>query len=78
MAGEPLSREELLGFCQLLIVGGLDTVTATLDCMVTYLARHPDRRRSLVDDPSIVPAVVEELLRSRAQWWSCRASCARR
>ena len=42
---------EKLGICHLLLLGGLDTVTATLDCMITYLAQHPgpapgDRRRS--------------------------------
>jgi len=47
----------------LLLVGGLDTVTATLDCMVVYLATHPDHRQQLIDDPSCIPAAVEELLR---------------
>jgi cytochrome P450 len=61
--GQRLTREELLDTCYLLILGGLDTVTATLDCFITYLARHPERRQQLVDDPSIAPAVVEELLR---------------
>jgi cytochrome P450 len=31
--------------------------------MVAYLALHPDRRRALVDDPTLVPGAVEELLR---------------
>jgi cytochrome P450 len=61
--GRPLTHAELLGACHLLFLGGLDTVTATLDCMVAYLARHPDRRRAVVDDPSLIPAAVEELLR---------------
>jgi len=61
--GERLTREELLDICYLLIIAGLDTVTATLDCMVHYLALHPDERRRLVDDPSLSPAVVEELMR---------------
>lgn len=63
MGGRPLSETELLGISHLLLLGGLDTVTATLDCMVTFLATHPDHRRELVDDPSLVPAAVEELLR---------------
>jgi cytochrome P450 len=50
--------------CHLLMLGGLDTVTATLDCMVSYLAEHPDRRRALADDPALVDTVVEELLRA--------------
>ena len=56
-------REELLGILHLLLLGGLDTVTATLDCMIAYLARHPDRRRQLVKDPSLIEPAVDELLR---------------
>jgi cytochrome P450 len=61
--GRALSDAEILGMSHLLLLGGLDTVTATLDCMVTFLATHPGHRRQLVDDPSIIPAAVEELLR---------------
>lgn len=60
---EPLTETELLGICHLLLLGGLDTVTATLDCMVAYLATHPEHRRQLVDDPSCIPGAIEELLR---------------
>jgi cytochrome P450 len=63
LAGRPLTETELLGISHLLLLGGLDTVTATLDCMVTFLARNPDHRRQLAEDPSSVPAAVEELLR---------------
>jgi cytochrome P450 len=61
--GEPLSEPELLGISHLLLLGGLDTVTATLDCMITYLALHPNQRDQIVRDPSVIPAAVEELLR---------------
>jgi cytochrome P450 len=61
--GEPLSERELLGMSHLLLIGGLDTVTATLDCMIAFLATHPDHRRELVDHPERIPAAVEELLR---------------
>jgi cytochrome P450 len=61
--GRPFTEDELLGMSHLLFIGGLDTVTATLDCMVAYLVTHPDRRRELVEDPSLIPAAVEELLR---------------
>jgi cytochrome P450 len=61
--GRPLTETELLGMSHLLLVGGLDTVTATLDCMIAFLADHADHRRQIVDDPAIVPAAVEELLR---------------
>ena len=61
--GRPLDEVELLGISHLLLLGGLDTVTATLDCMIEYLATHPEQRQRLVDDPSCIPGAVEELLR---------------
>jgi cytochrome P450 len=61
--GRPLDEAELLGISHLLLLGGLDTVTATLDCMVEYLATHPEQRQRLVDDPALIPAAIEELLR---------------
>jgi cytochrome P450 len=63
--GRTMSRDEMLDLCYLFILGGLDTVTATLDCSIAYLARHPDHRRALVEDPSLVPNAVEELLRTQ-------------
>jgi cytochrome P450 len=61
--GRPLTHNEMIGITHLLLLGGLDTVTATLDCMIVYLAQHPERRRALVEDPSLIPAAIEELLR---------------
>jgi cytochrome P450 len=61
--GRPLSETELLGMAHLLLLGGLDTVTATLDCMIVFLAEHPDYRQRLIDDPASIPGAVEELLR---------------
>jgi cytochrome P450 len=61
--GEPLTEVELLGISHLLLLGGLDTVTATLDCIVTFLAGHPEERAMITADPEASPAAVEELLR---------------
>jgi cytochrome P450 len=61
--GRQLNETELLGIAHLLLLGGLDTVTATLDCMITYLANHPDRRQQLIDNPSLIDKAIEELLR---------------
>ena len=63
--GRRLTREEMIDICFLLLVGGLDTVSASLDCFFQYLAEHPGHRHQLVADPSLVPGAVEELLRSR-------------
>jgi cytochrome P450 len=62
--GRPLERGELLGMAFLLIIAGLDTVTATLDCMIKYLAQHPERRRELVERPELTTDAVEEMLRT--------------
>ncbi len=61
--GERLTREDILDICFLFLIAGLDTVSATLDCIFGYLVTHPDHRRQIVDDPSLVPAAIEELLR---------------
>jgi cytochrome P450 len=61
--GQPLSREELLDICILFLIAGLDTVTDSLDCFFVYLARHPEHRRQLVEQPDILPHAIEELLR---------------
>lgn len=64
--GRPLTHDELIGTTHLLLLGGLDTVTATLDCMIVYLSKHPDRRTALVQDGSLVAGAVEELLRHQS------------
>ena len=61
VAGERLTDDEILGICFLFIIAGLDTVTDTLECFFSYLAQHPEHRRQLVEDPSLIPAAVEEL-----------------
>ena len=60
-----LTHGEQLGICHLLLLGGLDTVTATLDCMITYLASHPDRRQAVVDNPELMNPAIEEMLRQQ-------------
>jgi cytochrome P450 len=61
--GQRLTVDEIVGICFLFILAGLDTVTDSLECFVAYLAQHPDQRQRIVDDPSIIPSAVEELLR---------------
>ena len=61
--GQRLTMDEIVGICFLFILAGLDTVTDSLECFFAYLAQHPDQRRRIVNDPSIIPSAVEELLR---------------
>jgi cytochrome P450 len=61
--GEKLTRDDILDICFLFLIAGLDTVSDTLTCSYAFLAQHADHRRMIVDDPAIIPAAVEELLR---------------
>ena len=61
--GKALTDVELLGICHLLLVAGLDTVTDSLTCFYALFGRNPEHRRRLVEDPQIIPAAIEELLR---------------
>ncbi|MDT7618378.1 MAG: hypothetical protein QOF00_5825 [Pseudonocardiales bacterium] len=60
---DALTDEEAIGLCFLFILAGLDTVTDSLGFGMERLAKNPDRRRELVEDPTIIPAAVEELVR---------------
>ncbi|MEY2570149.1 MAG: hypothetical protein QOE63_499, partial [Acidimicrobiaceae bacterium] len=57
------TNEEVLGLCFLFVLAGLDTVTAEIGFIVQHLATHPDLRRTIVDDPSKIGALIEEVLR---------------
>lgn len=61
--GTRLTRDEIMDICYVFIIAGLDTVTDSLCCFWSYLAGHPEHRRMIVEDPGLVPAAVEELLR---------------
>jgi len=61
--GNRLTRDEIMDICYLLMIAGLDTVTDSLCCFWAYLAGDSEQRQRIVDDPSVVPAAVEELLR---------------
>jgi cytochrome P450 len=61
--GNRLSREDILDICFLVLIAGLDTVSASLDCFFGHLAADPNGRRTVVDRPEAIPSVVEELLR---------------
>lgn len=61
--GDRLSRDEILSICFVLLTAGLDTVTDSLTCFFAFLAQHPEHRRQIATDPSVIPNAVEELLR---------------
>jgi cytochrome P450 len=58
-----LSRDELLGYINLLAGAGNETTTRLIGWTGKVLAEHSDQRRQLVEDRSLVPNAIEELLR---------------
>jgi len=58
-----LSTDELMNACVLLLIAGNETTTNLVSNMALALARHPDQRRRLVEDPSLIPNAVEEVMR---------------
>ena len=58
-----LTRDELLTYLGVVSGAGNETTTRLIGWAGKVLAEHPDQRRALVEDPSLIPAAVEELLR---------------
>jgi cytochrome P450 len=63
VGGEPLTRNEMLDILFLQMAAGLDTVTATLDCVISRLARDADLQAAARSEPQKTRQIVEELLR---------------
>lgn len=61
--GQRLSKDELLGFCLLLLVAGHETTSNLIGNGTVVLAQHPAARQRLRADPTLIPQAVEELLR---------------
>jgi cytochrome P450 len=55
--------DELLGYCQLLFVAGLDTVMNGMSFAIRHLARDVELQRRLRADKSLIPDAIEEILR---------------
>ncbi|WP_420639739.1 cytochrome P450 [Candidatus Poriferisocius sp.] len=61
-----LTRDEILGYVMLLAGAGNETTTRLIGWTVKTLAEYPDQRRELVDDRSLIPNAIEEMLRYEA------------
>jgi cytochrome P450 len=61
-----LNDEELHAFVALLSGAGNETVARLLGWAGVVLAQYPDQRARLVEDPSLIPNGIEELLRYEA------------
>ena len=61
--GETLEEHEIVMGFFLLMAAGNDSTKATYCSGMRALIENPDQRQLVLDDPSLVPAVVEESLR---------------
>lgn len=59
----PLSRTEVLSYTAMIAGAGNETTARLIGFMGQLLSDHPDQRRELVADPSLIPGAIEETLR---------------
>ena len=58
-----LGRQELLTYIEVVAGAGNETTNRLIGWMAKVLAEHPDQRREVVQDRSLVPNTIEEILR---------------
>ena len=61
--GDTLTEAEMLNMLRLLLIAGNETTTNLIGNGMLALLRHPEQLQALRDDPSLIPAAVDELLR---------------
>jgi cytochrome P450 len=68
--GEHLAQEEILGFFQLLVVGGQETTANLISNAILCLLENPDQLVILRNNMELLPRAIEEVLRYRSpvQW----------
>jgi cytochrome P450 len=61
--GEKLTDEDILWFCFLLILAGNETTRNGMSGGVLTLCEHPDQKAKLLNDMTLLPGAIEEILR---------------
>ena len=61
--GRRMTDEEIAGTAFLLLTAGNETTTNLIANMAMIVGTDADLRRTLIDDPSLIPAAAEEVLR---------------
>ncbi len=61
-----LTRSEVLLYTSMIAGAGNETATRLIGFIGQLLAEHPDQRRQIVADPSLIPMAIEEVLRYEA------------
>jgi len=61
--GERLNEAELLATCVTLLIAGHETTLSLIGNGLLTLLQHPDQLQQLRQDPALMPAAIEEMLR---------------
>ena len=62
----PLNHEEIVSILRNWTVGELGTITACVGILAHYLAENPQLQRQLRENPGLLPAAIDEILRLHA------------
>ena len=62
--GRPLTREEMMGFANLVFAGGRDTVINTVCGILVWLSAHPEGLAFLRENPKRIHTAAEEFVRA--------------
>jgi cytochrome P450 len=63
MLDSDMTESEIASTALMLVFAGYDTTAKLLSNVVAVLGQHPDQRQLLVDDPTLIPQAIEEVMR---------------
>jgi cytochrome P450 len=75
--GRKLTHDELLSYCYLLFLAGLDTTAWAIRSSLWYLAQNPEAQARLRNDPDLLPMAAEEFLRTLSPVQAMARTCKR-
>lgn len=61
--GRPLRREEIVSILRNWTVGEVGTISAAIGILAHFMAIHPELQQRLRDEPLLLPAAIDEVLR---------------
>ena len=75
MRGRKLTHDELLSYCYLLFLAGLDTTAWAIRSSLWFLAQHPKEQDTLREHPDMIPTAAEEFLRTLSPVQAMARTC---
>ena len=61
--GDPISDHEIASVCYSMLFAGHETTTTLISNAFRVLLSHADQWQTVVDDPKLIPAAIDEVLR---------------